>query len=461
MAVSNNSNSARQKMINLMYLVFIAMLALNIPAEVVDGFVLVNNSLRATTESSTIRNEQIGANLHTAYIANPEKVGEWYTLGTDAKKQSDDLFNYLGELKLRIVQAADGKDGDVDNIKRKEKLNVAADVMLSPITKEGKKLREHIEGYRSNMSGMVDPSKRTLFESMLSTTPKGTGPITNSWEDELFEGMPVAAVVTLLTKMQSDVRNIEGEVLSTLLTNVDEKDFRVNKVEALVIPKSQVVTSGMPYEAQLVLAAVDSTRRPEYYLNGKLLDSDRITVASGGVGDHKISGEIISDGITYPFSTSYSVTASSAIIAPTLMTFLYESIDNDVEIAIPGVPSGAVRASIEGHGSISLKGNNICTVKGLDRSKSSKVKSSLCDRYLHLCRSFHLKMLTELLRSLQEGLLLNAVLLTLPASKLLLMTDYLMCRTELPDSLSCLSMEKVTLYRRFPIPVSLRHAKKN
>ena len=376
MAITNNPNSARQKMINLMYLVFIAMMALNIPAEVLEGFGLVENSLRATTENSTTRNEQIQGTLNMAFIANPEKVGEWHALSVDVKKQSDEMFDYLGELKLRIVQEADGKTGDVNNIKRKDNLHAAADVMLAPVVGEGKKLKERIEGYRSNMSLLVDPSKKAIFESIFSTKPKGTGPITNSWEDELFENMPVAAVVTLLTKMQNDVRYIEGEVLSTLLTNVDEKDFRVNKVEALVIPKSQVVTSGMPYQAQLVLAAVDSTRRPEYFLDGKLLENEWISIPSGAIGEHSIKGEIISDGQTYAYSTSYSVSASTATIAPVLMKFLYESIPNDLEIAMPGVPSGAVRASID-NGNIVQKESNIWTVTGLDRARAAEVTVTL------------------------------------------------------------------------------------
>ena len=376
--VSKNPNSARQKMINLMYLVFIAMMALNIPAEVLDGFELVDNSLRASTENSTKRNEQIKSSLDMAYAGNATKVLEWYNKGVEVKKQSDDLVDYLGELKLRIVQESDGKSGDLNNIKYRDNLEAASNVMLAPVVGEGKKLKERVETFRTNMSGMVsDPTKIAIFESILNTKPKDTGAIAHSWENDLFENMPVAAVVTLLTKMQNDVRYIEGEVLSTLLTNVDEKDFRVNKVEALVIPKSQVVTQGSPYEAQLVLAAVDSTRRPEYFLNGKPLDNDWITVASGGVGDHRIEGEIISDGITYPFSTSYSVTASTVTIAPLLMNFLYASIDNDLEIAMPGIPSGSVRASLEGgNGRIDSKPNssNIWTVTGLDMATSSTVK---------------------------------------------------------------------------------------
>jgi gliding motility-associated protein GldM len=363
-------------MINLMYLVFIAMMALNVSSEVLDGFELVENSLRTSTDNSTRRNEQVMENLDRAYEANAAKAGEWYNKGTDVKKQSDELFDYINELKFRIVQGADGKDGDVNDVKQKDNLEAASRVMLAPVVGEGKKLRERLEVYREKMSDLVgDPAKKTMFESLLSTeVPRKAGIISGSWEAALFENMPVAAAITLLTKMQNDVRYVEGEVLSTLITNVDEGDYRVNKIEALVIPKSQIVTSGTPYQAQLVLAAIDSTRRPEYFLNGRKLDNEWITISSG-VGEHRIVGEIVADGQTYAYSAEYSVTASTATIAPVLMNFLYESIDNDVSISMSGVPSGAVRASLDGHGNIVKRadGNNIWTISGLDRSRSEKV----------------------------------------------------------------------------------------
>lgn len=375
--VSSNPNSPRQKMINLMYLVFIAMMALNVSSEVLDGFELVENSLRASTDNSTKRNEQVMANLDRAYEANAEKAGEWYNKGIDVKNQSDELFDYIDELKLRIVQGADGKEGDVNDVKQKDNLEAASRVMLAPVVGEGKRLKERLELYREKMSLFVsDPAKKAMFESLLSTeVPRKAGIISGSWEATLFENMPVAAAITLLTKMQNDVRYVEGEVLSTLITNVDEGDYRVNKIEALVIPKSQIVTSGTPYQAQLVLAAVDSTRRPEYFLNGRKLDNEWITLSSG-VGEHQIKGEIVADGQTYTYSANYSVTASTATIAPVLMNFLYESIDNDMEIAMAGVPSGAVTAKLSGHGSIVKKpeGNHIWTVKGLDRTISPEVE---------------------------------------------------------------------------------------
>jgi len=375
--VSKNPNSARQKMINLMYLVFIAMMALNIPAEVLDGFGLIERSLRASTDNSTKRNEQIMGSLDMAYQVNETKVREWYIKGIEVKKQSDELFSYLGELKYRIVEESDGKKVDIDDIKNKDNLDAAATIMLSPITGEGEKLKERINTYRNNMSFIVaDPSKIAIFESILNTNSKGEGALAHSWESGLFENMPVAAVVAMMTKMQNDVRYIEGEVLSTLITNVDEKDFRVNKVEALVIPKSQVVTQGSPYVAQLVLAAVDSTRRPEYFLDGKLLENEWISIPSGAIGPHTVTGQIVSDGNTYEYTTSFSVTASNASVAPVLMNFLYQSIPNDVAVAMSGVPSGSVRATISS-GNIVQKEGNVWTVTGLDVSKAPKVTITL------------------------------------------------------------------------------------
>jgi len=375
--VASNPNSPRQKMINLMYLVFIAMMALNVSSEVLKGFELVESSLRTSTENSTNRNEEVMANLDRAYRENEAKVREWYEKGVTVKVQSDALYNYIDELKLRIVQEADGAKGDVENIKQKENLEAASRVMLAPIVGEGKKLKERIENYRATMSDIVgDPGKRAIFESMLSTEAPGkAGIIAQSWENALFDNMPVAAAITLLTKTQSDIRFVEGETLSTLITNVDVGDFRVNQVAAFVVPRSQIVTSGMPYEAQIVLAAVDSTKQPEYYLGETLLADNTILQGTSGTGDRVISGRVVADGQIYPYEARYSVTESSATIAPILMTFLYESIDNDLRVALPGVPSGNITATLRGTGNIRQKdenrNTNLWTVSGLSTSSES------------------------------------------------------------------------------------------
>ena len=364
--IANNPNSPRQKMINLMYLVFIAMMALNVSSEVLDGFELVEDSLRTSIDNSTHRNDIVANELGSYYQSNPEKVKEWYDKGKQVKQASDSLYNYVQHLKERIAEIADGKDANVNNIEHKDDLEAASRVMLGPVTGEGKKLREAIDAYRGMMGEMLQDSAKThILEASLSTEPPHkTGLNTRSWEEALFENMPVAAAVTLLTKLQSDIRYAEGEVLSNLLKSVDVGDYRVNQITAQVIPESQIVMRGGEYKANIVLSAVDSTKRPTIFVNGKELPEENrglFTAIAGTPGTYPIKGYIEmpnNDGsiMRQNFESEYFVTEPSATVAPLLMNVLYAGIANDMRIAVPGVPSGNITASMT-NGTLTRKGD--------------------------------------------------------------------------------------------------------
>lgn len=364
--VANNPNSPRQKMINLMYLVFIAMMALNVSSEVLDGFELVQDSLRTSIDNTKQRNDIVSNELEAYYQTNPEKVKEWYQKGREVKQKSDSLYNYIQDLKQKIAVIADGKEANVDNIEHKDDLEAAARVMLAPIKGEGKNLRESIDAYRTWMGELVQDSAKTrIIENVLSTEPPHQAGInTRTWETALFENMPVAAAITLLTKIQSDIRYAEGEVLSHLLNSVDVGDYRVNQITAQVIPQSQIVMRGSQYQANIVLSAVDSTKRPTIFVNGKELPAEKegvFTVGTGATGTFPVKGYIEmpnSDGSMnrYPFESEYFVTEPSATVAPTLMNVLYAGIANPIRIAVPGVLSGNVTASMT-NGTLTRKGD--------------------------------------------------------------------------------------------------------
>ena len=94
MAFANKPNSPRQKMINLMYLVFIAMMTLNVSSEVLDGFELVEDSLQTSIESSTHRNRLISGELAAYYDRNPEKALTWYDKSRAIADQSAQVVDY-------------------------------------------------------------------------------------------------------------------------------------------------------------------------------------------------------------------------------------------------------------------------------------------------------------------------------------------------------------------------------
>lgn len=365
--IANKPNSPRQKMINLMYLVFIAMMALNVSSEVLDGFELVEDSLRKSIDNGTYRNSLVAKELEDYYKMNPDKVQKWFDKGQKVKSSSDSLFNYVQDLKERIVRNADGEKADVLNIVNKDNLESASRIMLAPMVGQGEKLRESIESYRTMMGEMVeDTAKYKIIVASLSTTPPHQAGInTRKWEEAMFESMPVAAAVTMLTKIQSDIRYAEGEALSSLLSSVDVRDYKVNQINAQVIPESQIVMRGGQYRANIVLSAVDSTKRPTIHVNGKDLPLDAnglFSVIAGAPGTYPIKGYVempTTDGSSMrrEFESEYFVTEPSATVAPTLMNVLYAGIANPIRIAVPGVPSGNVTATMT-NGSLVRKGND-------------------------------------------------------------------------------------------------------
>ncbi len=123
MAIIKRKVSPRQKMINLMYIVLMAMLALNISTEVLNGFSIVEESLNRTTGNSSMENQAIFEELEQMMQKNPEKVKEWFAMASKVRNMSDSLFNYAQQLKVEIVKEADGKNGDPLNIKNKENLS--------------------------------------------------------------------------------------------------------------------------------------------------------------------------------------------------------------------------------------------------------------------------------------------------------------------------------------------------
>jgi len=351
-----------------MYLVFIAMLALNVSTEVLDGFALVEDSLDRTMKSTSTRNEMIFNDMEKYYEMNPTKAEKWYKYAKEVKDRSDSLFNYAQDLKLKIAQKTDGKAGDPSNLKRPDNLDAAYDVMFQRGKNDGTKLREAIDNYRSFVSSLImDTAKRNIVESNLSTELSRLAKENKqTWEESMFYKMPAIASVTLLTKLQNDIRYAQGEVLSDLLRNVDVQDFRVNQIKAQVIPQSQIVMKGTSYTADLVLSAVDSTKQPTIFVNGKFLSPDlngRFVVGTGSTGTFPVKGYIeVNSGngnvIHREFSESYSVVEPSATVASLLMNVLYPGIDNEMEIAVPGVPSNNVTATMT-NGTLTRKNNEI------------------------------------------------------------------------------------------------------
>ena len=364
MSSNNTRLSPRQKMINLMYIVLTAMLALNVSSDVLDGFTQVEDGLTRSNDNVEQRNTAILATLQAFNEQNPGKGQVWLDKALAVRKATEKIYSLVDSFKVEIVKKADGKDGDVNNIKSRDDLEAASVVMLSPTNRNGEHLRLAIDDYRTFISDLVtDSVKKSSIETALSTK-RDAGIIgETTWEEVTFDNKPVVAAVTLLTKLQNDIRYAEGEALTTLLNNVDAHDVRVNELNAFVIPQSRLVMRGSKYSANIMLAAVDTTQRPEIFINGKKLDNDRglFETITGSTGTFDYTGYLEvprGDGTMtrHDFASSYTVIEPTATISATMMNVLYAGIDNPMSISVPGVATNSVTATMT-NGTLTRKGD--------------------------------------------------------------------------------------------------------
>ena len=388
MAGGNNvaRMSPRQRMINLMYIVLTAMLALNVSSDVLNGFSQVQSGLQKTTENLTAKNAAQYLYLKQLYDDNPQKVGPWLAAGTQVHESTDSLYKAIETLKIEIARQADGPQADYRNLVNNDDLEASSAWMLNPVTQRGAKLRQAIDAYRKQvLTHITDPDKRKAAEQLLSTavaTPKGSvGPVT--WEQVNFENMPVIAAVTFLTHLQTNIRQTESDAMTSIINNIDMGDMRVNSLNAYVIPQSTMIMQGGRYSADIVLAAVDTTKRPRVFVGGRELKNGRYEFSPGGTGNFDYSGyiEVLkADGSMqkYPFKSSYTVIEPMATISPTMMNVLYAGIDNPISISAPGVPMSAITATMT-NGTLTRSGDHWVARSGSVGSEAVISVSSTLD----------------------------------------------------------------------------------
>lgn len=350
----NCPETPRQRMIGMMYLVLTAMLALNVSSEILNGFGLVDSSLRNTIASSDVRSRDMYQDFQIMYEKNPAKVKEWLDKATEVQKKSNELDSFIKNFKYEILKISDGKKADKEAINIINKENIDAPGEYALTKGNGRKLREKIDEYREFLITATagNEAKQDMYRTMFETGDR-------KWETRLFESMPVSAAITILTKYQSDIRSAEAETVQYLKSMTDFDDFRVNKVQAFVVPNSRYIIQGGRYSADIILAATDSTRQYEYYVNGSKIPvtganrTGKYEFVASSTGTFKYSGQIRMPGNdgnwrTYPFTEEYTVGKPAATISNEDLNVVYRGIDNRFSISVPGIPAENVRVSVNG-----------------------------------------------------------------------------------------------------------------
>ena len=356
-----------------MYILLMAMLALNVSNDVLKGFHLIGDSLERTTTNAAKENRDLYDDFAVLVKKNPAKVREWYTKAIQLRGTSDSLYNFVEQLKWAIAREADGSKGNPDRLNNEENLDAAGHVMLAPISGKGKLLYDAINRYRTHVLRYItDPRQRAIIASDLSTNvPKNDNALLGkNWQEYMFEDMPAVAAITMLSKLQSDIRKAENQVLHTLRANVDLKDIRVNELNAYVLPEATTLMPGEVFRSKIFMAAVDTTQRPQIFVNGRQVSgSGEYNFTVGGPGEYSFSGYILTQNaageiLRRNFVQKYNVIAppTGATVAADLMNVLYAGFNNPISVSASGIAPDKVHLSMTG-GSLTSQGKGHYTAR--------------------------------------------------------------------------------------------------
>lgn len=391
--MASGKQTPRQKMINMMYLVLTALLALNVSKEILDSFVTVNNGLENTKLSLKDKMDSQYGTFEAYAKENAAKYGAAWTEAQKIKTAGAELIAYVDTIKVRAIMTAEGwprdsvvlGDGrlvDLMKVSKKDSHDELTHMLIGddadapadgPFT--ATELRTKLEAFRdlvkNSRKGDADlaASMDRIFNFADREDASGT---VNNWQSINFYHVPMAAGITILSKIQSDVRNAEGEVVKRMMDAVEGKSFKFNKLTAIIRPLSSAVTVGSKYQAEIFLGAYDDQNIPEVYICGP---GARVDTTSKPV---KIVGEAIklpmngaraqleqmatSAGLrtvtgiikfkpvggeeeVQPFVAEYDVAAPTLVVSPTKMNVFYRGVDNPLSVSVSGYIDKNIAAS--------------------------------------------------------------------------------------------------------------------
>ena len=364
--MAGSKETPRQKMIGMMYLVLMALLALNVSKDILDAFVVVNEGLENNAARSAEVNNGLYNDFQFAHNLDPDKVAPFWNKALDIKSSSDELLTYIGGIKKELIMKTEDVSEEVadtltmENINKKENYDTPTHMMIGN-SEDGsagiaRELKEKLIAYREKLADLLGNEEQDIQNIGLKTEDKESGGMGGTWEMHHFYHTPLAATITMLTKLENEVRNAEYYAVNKLYKSLSVEDFPVDTVAARVLANNYVVL-GEEYKAEVFLAAFSKTKNPDMTVNEETIPVDRGTgtyvIKPNREGIFNYKGEVkyttqSGEVRSFPFESEYMVAKPTLVVSPTKMNTLYKGITNPISVSVPGIPSENLTVNISG-----------------------------------------------------------------------------------------------------------------
>ncbi len=356
--------SARQKMINLMYLVFIAMLALNMSKKVLTSFGFMKERLAESNVRVDDANKGVIESLAKKAVDSPERYRDSYTKAKLIKDESDSFFNFLDGVQSKLTEKIDDPT-DYESMDSEEAGDAFFFARDNKPSKQGQEFLDRIKNYSALMISKLDDEKYaeliSQIENRFATKDQTIkdGKIKIPWLESRYKGFPLVTTLTNIEQIQADIRTTESDIYNTFLGTKLIEDASLRNYEGIVALNKSAYFSGETVTGKIVMGKYDASFVPDNFESnvGGKVESGQVDLnfRAGRPGTHPIKGKFIfkqKDGedIEVKFDSEYTVITepSSAVISADKMNVVYRGLDNPISISVPGVGDSNVKATAPG-----------------------------------------------------------------------------------------------------------------
>lgn len=381
----------RQKLISLMYLIFLALMALNVSVEVLDSFPLINEGIEQTNRNFELKVDMVYRDFDQEKAISEDKVQPYYDEAQYIRGLADSLISYvitqrnhmIAELNRITPEEADTLN--LFDLRAKDNYSTSSRFWLRDNSQDPARdggrgtrayvLREKILNFKHEIDSILSLHDLSDFAQLGLDVE---GPFKRqdaeiSWQQLMFDRVISVAVATNLSRLITEIRNAEFDVINLLYGAITKDDFKFDRIEARVVPRSQIVLLDDYYEADIFVAAIDTRQTPQVFVGGQSIPTTdgvgRLRILAASEGTQTRSGVIRVTSPTgypmeYPFSASFTVQRPTATVSATRMNLFYIGLDNPVSISAPGIPAENLRPEISS-GSLTRQpdGNYIARVQ--------------------------------------------------------------------------------------------------
>jgi len=364
--MASGKETPRQRMINILYLVLLALLALNVSDTLLDAFKNINDSLE--TSKSNVNNsvEQLFTSFESTKLKEePERAKPIYEKAKQARSIIAELNQYINSIKADFEEQGGGYDEVTGDLVHRKNVDISPDIMINK--KKGVELKNLINSTREKLIALLGPEeKENISFSLEANDLKKKVNGKSKWEEINFgSGIPLTAAMTILTKIQTDAQNAESDVVKLILGKMDQAVVNLDQFAAVAVAPTSYLIQGQPYNAEVFLTAYDSKSDPTISVNGTNLQvvngKGVYSVPTSKEGSYSWTGTIQvkqTDGTIKEYKTPeqrFQVARPSAVVSPDKMNVFYIGVNNPVSVSAPGIPPDKIRVSMTG-GSISSSG---------------------------------------------------------------------------------------------------------